>query len=553
MRTRPRLHMTWLAICAAALGALAACGDGTQTNKAAAPGAPSGQVVLNRGNGAEPASLDPNLVQANWEDAIVGDMMLGLIGQDARGQPIPGAAERWESSADGLTWTFHLRDHQWSDGQPVKADDFVFSWRRILDPKTAASYAYYLYLIKNAEAVNTGKMPPTELGVSVPDDKTLVVTLAHPAPYLLEYLTHVSTFPLPRHVVEAKGDAWARAGNYVSNGAYTLVEWIPNDHVTLEKNPRFYDAANVKVDRVVFYPTMDYTAALRRLRAGELDIQSRLPAREIDYLRANMADMLRLSPQLTTEFLAVNQTKKPFDDKRVREALNLALDREALTQKIRKMDETPAYSFVPPSIANYPGVAGFPFKSMPQADRMKRAQELMRQAGYGPNNRLKATYDIRSSAADALRDPAAIQAMWREIYVDADIRQNDTAVFYAKVQQRDFEIGGAAWGADFNDASNFLDLLRTGNANNYGSYKSPKFDELLDQANAEVDLVKRGQLLARAEQLALDDYAVIPTLFWVAGGLVRPYVKNWEANPTATHRTRWVEIDEQARAATPRQ
>ena len=308
-----------------------------------------------------------------------------------------------------------------------------------------------------------------------------------------------------------------------------------------------------KVDRVVFYPTMDYTAALRRLRAGELDTQSRLPPREIDYLRANMADMLRLTPQLTTEFLAVNQTKKPFDDKRVREALNLALDREALTEKIRKMDEAPAYSFVPPAIANYPGVTGFPFKSMPQADRVKRAQELMRQAGYGPNKRLKATYDIRSSAADALRDPAAIQSMWRDIYVDADIRQNDTAVFYAKVQQGDFEIGGAAWGADFNDSTNFLDLLRNGNANNYGRYKNPKFDALLDQANQEIDLAKRGQLLAQAEQLALEDYAMIPTLFWVSGGLVRPYVKGWEANPTDTHRTRWVSIDEQARAATPRQ
>ena len=509
--------------------------------------------MLNRGNGAEPASLDPNLVQANWEDHIVGDMMLGLTTQDAKGQPIPGAAERWESSTDGLTWTFHLRDHQWSDGEPVTADDFVFAWRRILDAKTAASYAYYLYLIKNAEAVNTGKMPATELGISAPDDKTLVVTLEHPAPYLVEYMTHVSTFPVPRHVVEAKGDAWARAGNYVGNGAYTLVEWIPNDHITLEKNPRFYDAANVKVDRIEFYPTMDYTAALRRLRAGELDTQSRLPPREIDYLRANMADLLRLTPQLTTEFLAVNQTKKPFDDKRVREALTLAIDREALTQKIRKMDEPPAYSFVPPAIANYPGVAGFPFKPMPLADRVKRAQELMRQAGYGPNNRLKATYDIRSSAPDALRDPAAIQAMWREIYVDADLRQNDTAVFYAKVQQGDFEIGQAAWGADFNDSTNFLDLLRTGNANNYGRYKNPKFDALLDQANQEVDITKRGQLLAQAEQLALDDYALIPTLFWVTGGLVRPYVKNWEANPTDTHRTRWVTIDEQARAATPRQ
>ncbi len=553
MRRRTILRSFGFAVCTAALGALAACGDGTQTNTATAPGGQPGQVVLNRGNGAEPGTLDPHLVYANWENNIVGDIIMGLTTENAKGEPIPGAAESWETSPDGLTWTFHLRDHQWSDGQPVKADDFVFAWRRILDPKTASAYAYYLNLIKNAEAINTGKMAGTELGVTAPDDKTLVVTLEHPAPYLVEYMAHVSTFPVPRHVVEAKGNAWARAGSYVGNGAYTLVEWIPNDHVTLEKNPRFYDAANVKVDRIVFYPTQDYTAALRRLRAGELDTQSRLPPREIDWLRENMADALSIAPVLTTEFLTVNQTKKPFDDRRIREALNLALDREALTAQIRKMDERPAYSFVPPAIANYPGVAGFSFKSMPQADRVKRAQDLMRQAGYGPNNHLKATYDIRSSAADALRDPAAIQSMWREIYVDADIRQNDTQVFYSKIQQGDFEIGGAAWGADFNDSTNFLDLLRDGNASNYGKYRNPKFDSLLDQANREVDLAKRGALLAQAEQVALDDYALIPTLFWVSGGLTRPYVKGWEPNATDVHRTRWVTIDEQARAATPRQ
>src|SRR4030095_13685001 len=166
MGTCPFLRAIWLGLCAAALGALAACGDGTQTNQAAAPGGQSGQVVLNRGNGAEPASLDPHLVQGNWENNIVGDMLVGLTTEDAKGEPVPGAAERWETSPDGVTWTFHLRDHQWSDGQPVTAGDFVFAWRRILDPKTAATYAYYLYLIKNAEAVNTGKMPATALGVS---------------------------------------------------------------------------------------------------------------------------------------------------------------------------------------------------------------------------------------------------------------------------------------------------------------------------------------------------------------------------------------------------
>jgi oligopeptide transport system substrate-binding protein len=263
-----------------------------------------------------------------------------------------------------------------------------------------------------------------------------------------------------------------------------------------------------------------------------------------------MPEVIHSTPVLTTEYLVMNETRKPFEDVRVREALNLALDRETMTAKIRKVGEVPAYGFVPPGIANYPGGAASGFKSMPQAERVKRAQQLMQQAGYGPNNHLKTTLAIRSSSADGLRDPAAIQAMFRDIYVDAEIMQNDTAIFYAKVQQGDFDIGMAAWGADYNDPTTFLDLLRKGNANNYGRYANPKYDSLLDAASAELDLTKRGQLLAQAEQIALNDYALVPSLFWVSGHLVRPYVKGWEDNAGDAHRTRWMSIDEQARAAT---
>jgi oligopeptide transport system substrate-binding protein len=550
MAARPVLRALWFGLCGALLGAVAACGDGTPSGTASAPGQP-GMVVLHHGNAAEPGTLDPHLAGGTWENNIIGDLLMGLTTENAKGDPIPGAAERWETSPDGKTWTFHLRDHQWSDGQPVTAGDFVFAWRRILDPKTAADYAYYLYLIKNGEAVNSGKMPGTELGISAPDDRTLVVTLEHPAPYLIEYLTHYTTFPVPRHIVEAKSDTWTRAGNYVGNGAYVLTEWIPNDHVTLDKNPRFYDAANVQLDRVVYYPTIDYGAALRRLRAGELDIQDRLPQLEIDWLKANMPEVLRIDPILTTEFLAANQSRKPFDDVRIREALNLALDREAVTSRISRVGHIPAYGLVPPGTANYPGGSAFAFKSMPQADRISRAQQLMRQAGYGPNNRLRTTLAIRSTAPDQLRVPSAIQAMWRDIYVDVEIVQSDAAVFYAKVREKDFDIGIVGWAGDFNDASTFLDLLRRGNANNWGAYSNPKFDSLLDTASAEVDLTKRGELLAQAEQLALNDYAIIPSFFWVSGQLVRPYVKGWESNASDVHRTRWMSIDEAARAATP--
>ena len=213
----------WAGLCGAVLIALAACGDGTQTKQASASGT-TNEIVLNRGNGAEPKSLDPALIDGIWEAQISGDMILGLTTEDAESKPIAGAAESWETSEDGLTWTFHLRDHTWSDGVPVTAEDFVFAWRRILDAKTAAPYAYYLYPIKNARDVNTGKQPATALGVEARDAKTLVVTLAHPLPFMTEFLTHQSMYPVPRHVVEAKGSGWARPGNFVSNGPYRAAD-----------------------------------------------------------------------------------------------------------------------------------------------------------------------------------------------------------------------------------------------------------------------------------------------------------------------------------------
>jgi oligopeptide transport system substrate-binding protein len=534
--------------------ALAACGDNATQNKKDASKAPApGLVVLNRGNGAEPASLDPHHTQGTWEANIVGEMLVGLTTEDPEARPIPGAAESWDVSPDGKTWTFHLRDHLWSDGKPVTPQDFIYAWQRLLNPKTAAQYASILYVFKNAEAINGGKMPLEMLGAKAIDDKTLQLELEHPAPYLPELLMHQTAFPVPRHVVEAKGDDWTKAGNYVGNGPYTLTEWIPNDHVTLNKNPTFYDAANVKVDRVVFYPTADENAALKRFRAGEFDIQSDIPMDQIDFLRQSMPETLHISPLLGVSYILVNQSRRPFDDVRVREALNLAYDRETVTEKIIRLGEPPAYSFVPPGIANYPSTNAFDFKSLSYPDRVKRAQDLMRQAGFGPNQRLRATLAI-SSTPDAKRVAAAVQQMWKQIYVDVDLLQSEVQVNYVKLQTGDFDIGGAGWVGDYNDAFNFLFLLMTNNGGfNYGRYHNPQFDALMERSNREPDAKKRGELMSEAEAIAMKDYAWIPTRFPVAPNLVRPYVKGWVANNRDFHRTRYVSIDEAARSAMPRQ
>jgi oligopeptide transport system substrate-binding protein len=524
--------------------ALAGCGDGTETKSASQAAGATNGIVLNRGNGVEPKSLDPAVIDGIWEGQIAGDMLLGLTTEDAESRPIPGAAESWETSSDGLTWTFRLRDHTWSDGVPVTAEDFTFSWRRILDPKTAAPYAYYLYPIKNAREVNTGRQPLTALGVAAPDAKTLVVTLENPLPFMAEFLTHQTMHPVARHVAEAKGAEWARPGNYVSNGAYVLKEWVPNDHVTLVKNPRFYDAANVKIDVVNYYPTQDAEAAIRRLRAGELDTQDPIPPLQIDFLRANMADALKIAPTLTINYASINISRKPLDDVRIREALNLAVERETLVERIIKLGDLPAYNMIPPGTANYPGGVEMRFKTLPFEQRLARAQELMRAAGYTPERPLRIRLATTTNAVTR-QTIAPLQEMWRRIYVAIDVDQTDTQINYQKLEDGDFDVGTAVWIADYNDPSNFLDVLRTGGGNNYSRYSNPKFDALLDQATTERDLAKRGQILAQAEQMMLDEYPLVFVRFQTQPVIVQPYVKGWVPSNKQLNRTRWLTVEKQ--------
>ena len=504
--------------------------------------------TLLRGNAAEPETLDPTQSSGTQESEIMGDLMIGLTTHDPACKAIPGMATHWETSGDGLIWTFHLREALWSDGVPVTAGDFVFSWQRLVDPASASSYAYFLHLIKNGVAISAGKMPPSALGARAIDARTLRVELEHPAPYLLELFTHGTTYPLPRHVVTAKGKAWARPGNYVSNGPFTLKQWIPNDYVLLEKNPRFYDAANVALEQVYFYPTSDYGAALRRFQVGELDFQDRYPTQKVDWIRKNLPQTIDPVPSLITEIVGVNHKREPFSDVRVREAINLALNREVITQRILRNGEVPAYNVVPPGIANYQGGLAYDFKALNYAQRIEKAQSLMRAAGFGESKRLRTTYMIRSTAPTVGRAiAAAIQQMLAQVYIDITITPNDMQVFYPAIQEHNFDIAQAGWAADFSDASNFLDLFRTGGGNNWGEYSNPAFDAALDGAQREADVNRRSEKLAQAESIFLKDHAAMPLWFWVSPNLTWPYVKGLEANALDYHRSRWISIDQAAR------
>jgi oligopeptide transport system substrate-binding protein len=504
------------------------------------------EMVLNRGNAGEPGSLDPHLIDGTWEANIVGDIMMGLTTENPAARPIPGAAERWTVSADGKTWTFRIRNHVWSDGTPVTAHDFVFAWRRLVDPNTRAVYAFALYSVKNAQAAVSRKVPVTALGVRALDDRTLEVQLEHPAPYLPELATHQTWYPLPRHVVQAKGSRWARPENFVGNGAYIPREWVTNDHVTLVKNRRFYDAARVRIDRVVYWPASDSTAALRRMRAGELDVIDPFAATQIHWLRRNMPGAIRMGPYLAVAYVAINQRRRPFNDVRIREAMNLAYNREVVTQRILQLGETPAYSVVPPNVANYPGGASMPFRPMPYPQRIARAQALMAQAGYGPNKRLRTTLST-STDPNERRISAAFQSMLKAIYIDVEIVNSDVQIHYHKLNVQDFDLATARWIADFNDAMDFLGLFRSRSGKNYGRYSSPRVDALLTRADNEKDLRARALLLLQAERQILADFVWIPTRFPSVSVLVQPYVKGWVTNIRDFNRTRWLWVEPRGR------
>lgn len=515
-------------------------------------GASGGDDVptLRRGISAKVDTLDPHRSSAAWENIVIGDMIIGLMQTAADGTVIPGVAESWEVDDSGLVWTFRLRqDAVWSDGVPLTANDFVFALRRIQDPNLASQYASLLYLIKNAEAVNnfdpdTGAgLPPEELGVRALNDHTLEITLNEPAPYLLELLTHYTTYPVPQHAVEAHGEAWVYPDNIVVNGPYKLVYWRTGDQIVTEKNPLFWDSESVCFERVTYFELEDATAVERRIEAGELDINNAFDGTRKAELEARFPGWPRTSPGVLTTYWSFNSSSSPMNDPRVRKALAMALDREYMVEKVLTPGYVPAYSFVPPKIGNYdverPVVS---WSTLPREQRLIEAKALLEAAGYGPENPLTFEYIFRSTDDNPKVAPVA-QSNWNDIapWVNAQILRQDTKVLYARLRQSDFEVSDGAWIADFSDPINFLYLLdsRTGQQN-YGNYDNPEYDALLSAASLEFDLETRAQTFAEAEALMLEETPITPMWFAVTKNMVDPTLEGWGENPKDIHRSRWL-------------
>jgi len=520
--------------CAAAFGIfLTLCANGSY-----------GQVVFHRGNGTEPDTLDPHRASGTWENNIIGDLFVGLTTEDASASVIPGAAENWSISKDGLVYTFRLRDgHVWSDGVPVTAGDFVFALRRILSPKTAARYASLLYIIKNARHFNQGLASADDLGVKALDDRTLEIVLENPAPFLPQLLTHYTTFAIPEHVVRKKGNEWVRAGVMVSNGAYVLAEWKANDYVRITKNPLFYDAENVAIDEVYFYPIEDGNTALKQFRASEIDLNVGFPTSQMDWLRDNMANEARFSPTMAVTYIALNTRRFPFDDVRVRRALSMAIDRETLAERVLRDGRLPAYAFVPPEVLNYPNRARLDYASWSYQQRLQEARRLLAEVGYGSEKPMTFEFSYRS-AIDNRRVAVAVSGMLRQIGVEAQIQANEARIHYNMLETQDYTMGDAGWVADYNDAQNFLYLLQ-GNAGpmNYTGYNNPSYDRLMAVAGGTLDTVRRAQLMVEAEQIMLDESPLIPLFFGTTRMLVRSYVRGYENNIVNVHRSRFMSLD----------
>ena len=501
---------------------------------------------LRIGNGGEPLTLDPHRYNLNLEEKILGDLFEGLTAHDARGRIVPGAAESWTTSADGLTWTFALReDGRWADGAPVTAEDFVFSFRRLLDPRTAASLAYFLYAIDGAEEVNNGAAPLERLGVTAPDALTLRVRLREPFPFLAERLIYPTGFPVPKHVVAKLGDDWVKPGNMVTNGAYTLADWQPQAFVRAIRNPHFRAAESVRVDTVTYFSTDDRNAAYNRYLAGELDVIGDFPLGELARVKREAPAHLHVAPLLSMMYLVFNTAEAPFADARVRRALALALDRRRLTEQVLRGGEVASASFVPPMVAGYDSAVAQSAADPPAA------RALLREAGYHAGNPLAVT--LRHIAgADNKKAQVAIAAMWNAIGVRTELHHAELNAHFAALRQGDFQVAQAGWFGE-NNPEHYLELLMsTAGDVNYGRFADPEVDALMQEAKRTADVAERVALLRRAEAVALATHPVVPLYSVTVRSLVHPRVAGWHANARNTHPARYLWLrSEKAKGTRP--
>ncbi|ASG83423.1 oligopeptide ABC transporter substrate-binding protein OppA [Salmonella enterica subsp. diarizonae] len=482
--------------------------------------------TLVRNNGSEVQSLDPHKIEGVPESNVNRDLFEGLLISDVEGHPSPGVAEKWENK-DFKVWIFHLRKNaKWSDGTPVTAHDFVYSWQRLADPNTASPYASYLQYghIANIDDIIAGKKPATDLGVKALDDHTFEVTLSEPVPYFYKLLVHPSVSPVPKSAVEKFGDKWTQPANIVTNGAYKLKNWVVNERIVLERNPQYWDNDKTVINQVTYLPISSEVTDVNRYRSGEIDMTyNNMPIELFQKLKKEIPNEVRVDPYLCTYYYEINNQKAPFNDVRVRTALKLALDRDIIVNKVKNQGDLPAYSYTPPYTDGAKLVEPEWFK-WSQEKRNEEAKKLLAEAGFTADKPL--TFDLLYNTSDLHKKLAiAVASIWKKnLGANVKLENQEWKTFLDTRHQGTFDVARAGWCADYNEPTSFLNTMLSDSSNNTAHYKSPAFDKLIADTLKVTDDATRSELYAKAEQQLDKDSAIVPVYYYVNARLVKPWV-----------------------------
>jgi len=503
--------------------------------------------TLDRGIGSEWSSLDP---QVNFDAAagwIMMDTYEGLVNFGPGGEIVPGAAESWDASEDGRIYTFHLRDGlKWSNGDPLVAQDFVTSVLRTLDPATVSEKGYYFYSviqIKGASELANGETTDASvLGVTAPDDRTVVVEMLTPAPHILNIMGAFQIPPLHGPSYAANGAAgFTDPAKAIVNGAYVFKEIVPQSHVLLEKNPNYWDAANVTIPFVKYHVTEDVSTEYKRFQAGEIDITYDVPVNLLEELKASVPDQLMIGPSTETTFYSFNLLVPPFDQKEVREALTLAVDREVLQEKIVKGGAIPSYSYAGGFDPAYAGPK-FPGAELSQEERNARAKELLAAAGFGPDNPLKLSI-VTTVAEDRTRLAQGVALMWKQtLGVEATVEPMERKAWLDAFYAGGWSVFGDNIVGDFAGAETFLAYMRPSAEPGYNWVK-PEYDAQMDVAASKPDKASRDVELAKAEEILLGDFIFAPLAIEVTRNLVSPGVKGWVHSPAGYYNSQYLTLE----------
>ena len=494
------------------------------------PPCPAAQRCVNVAISGDPYTLDPNKYVLSVEAFVFKNLLVGLTAQDSLGRIIPGMATSWSTSADGLTWTFRLREAKWSDGQPVIAADFVISLRRHLDSKTASPWASPLFVIAGAEDAAAGKVSPDAIGALAPDPRTVILTLRSPTPYLAEMMASFG-LPVPSHALKRWGDRWAEVGNYPSNGPYLLETRAMGDRIVLTANPEYFGRKPC-FDKLNMFVTPSPITAERRVASGEMDIAMRFDPNRTSLLKKMMPGYVRTPPGLGFTRVAYNLGVPALRDRRVRQALAMSIDREFLTQKLLGGGNVPLTTVSPPGIPGY-SVAPPAWASWPLEKRVESARKLMRAAGYTSDKPLRLDYKFPASQPRTVA--AFLQSEWRAIGADISLSSVDSQIHFNDMMVHDFELGFDNFNAEWMDPNQFLELSRKTDPNNYPGYDNTIFDAALERANLQSDPARRLSMLGRAEAILARDNVNASLYGYSPTQLVNPAITGFDDNLSNAH------------------